>query len=300
MELLVVIAIIGILIALLLPAVQAAREAARRMQCSNKLKQIGIGLYAYHSAIGTFPAGGITIGNCCGTRSFSNWAIAILPYLEQQGVYDQYHQDKYNEHPDNKIVRETLMPPYMCPSELETAALEKPESGPGSGLLYRRGSYRCMTGKSDGSGWWDSNENECDKPGGLPKSWRGVLHTVGTNGLTRESVDDITDGTSHTFAVGEMATFSYSSRRTFWAYTYTSYNASAAVPESRTLLVDYARCCALGGANPCKRGWGSYHPSGIGFVMCDGSVQFVLSDIDMNLWCDLSTIAGNEQSRLPE
>ena len=106
--------------------------------------------------------------------------------MDQQDVYNQYHQDKFNEAPQNRAVREAVMPPHMCPSEQQTDVLEIPESGPGGAegdnLKYRRGSYRCMTGKSDGSGWWDSHENFCDKPNGLPKSWRGVLHTEGTTG----------------------------------------------------------------------------------------------------------------------
>ena len=301
-ELLVVIAIIGILIALLLPAVQAAREAARRMQCSSKLKQIGVALHAYHAANGRFPAGGITEGACCDTPSKSNWAIAILPYMEQQMTYDEYRQELYNEHPYNAPVVQTLMPSYMCPSEQETDVLEKPDSGPGKNQEFRRGSYRCMTGKSNGYGWWDNDQNNCDK-GGLPKSWRGVLHTVGTNGLTPESVDDVSDGTSHTLAVGEMASWTHSGRRSFWGYTYTSYNASCATPQSRTLLVDYDQCVAIGGAgdrSPCKRGWGSYHPGGINFLLVDGSATFVLTAIDMDLYCDLATIAGNDDARLPK
>ena len=86
-ELLVVIAIIGILIALLLPAVQAAREAARRMQCTNNLKQIGIGLHNYHTANKAFPAGMIIMD-----RSYPwgwSWSAAILPYLEQAQLEKQ-------------------------------------------------------------------------------------------------------------------------------------------------------------------------------------------------------------------
>ncbi len=302
-ELLVVIAIIGILIAILLPAVQAAREAARRMQCSSNLKQMGVALHAYHAAFRSFPPGGITEGSCCATKSRTNWAISILPYIEQQALYERYDMNAFNEDPVNQFVREARVSTYVCPSELETDAVEIPDSGPAftESIPYRRGSYRCMTGKSDGTGWWDDNENRSDATDGLPKSWRGVLHTVGTNGLTCEKIDDISDGTSHTLAVGEMATYTHEPRRTFWAYTYTSYNASAATPQTRTMLVDYTQCVnagGIGGANACKRGWGSYHPGGIGFLVCDGSVQFILSTVDMELFCDLSTIAGGEAGLL--
>ena len=82
-ELLVVIVIIAILIALLLPAVQDARESARRAQCTNNLKQIGLAMHGHHEVRKAFPPGGITDGACCSTQSFGNWAIYLLPYLEQ-------------------------------------------------------------------------------------------------------------------------------------------------------------------------------------------------------------------------
>src|SRR4051794_24918 len=83
-ELLVVIAIIGVLVAVLLPAVQMAREASRRSSCANNLKQIGAAITAYHDIYKCFPPGGITMGKCCSTPSFSSWSISILPQLEQQ------------------------------------------------------------------------------------------------------------------------------------------------------------------------------------------------------------------------
>src|SRR5262245_48107614 len=91
-ELLVVIAIIAVLIGLLMPAVQKVREAAARASCQNNLKQIGVALHSYHDARRFFPPGNITPGTCCGTRSYTNWAVEILPYLEMGNLYKQYLQ----------------------------------------------------------------------------------------------------------------------------------------------------------------------------------------------------------------
>ncbi len=297
-ELLVVIVIIGILISLLLPAVQSAREAARRITCGNNLKQIGLAVLNYEEQIGSFPPGGITEGPCCATKSQISWAISILPFLEQEGLYNMYDRNAFNEDPVNKEVREALVPIYCCPTEEGVRQLDVPESGPGGtwgdSLEYRRGSYRCVTGYSDNPGaWWDGDQNQS-----LPKRYRGVMHNVASHNVKRplrtETFADIKDGSSNTLMVGEMTTHTHQSRRTFWAYTYTSYNASCAYPESRTLLVDYDRCCELGDANPCKRGWGSFHPGGLQFVLCDGSVRFVSSAIDMAVFGAAATIAGGE------
>ena len=297
-ELLVVITIIGILVALLLPAVQNAREAGRTVSCKNRLKQIGVGVHSYLTAEGHFPPGNITEGNCCSTKSRTNWAIEILPHIEQDSLYRKYDHSKFNEDPENMEVRTAKIPLYSCPSESETDVLEKPESGPGgtwngqTGVIYRRGSYRCVSGRSDGSGWWDTHQNAH-----FPKSWRGVFHTVGTNDLKPERDRNIRDGLSNTLMVGEMGTISHSSRRTFWGYAYASYASSCVTPQSRTLLVDYDRCSQIGGAggqNPCKRGWGSFHPGGLNFVYCDGNVRFIPITVDLNVLAEMATIDGGE------
>src|SRR5207237_1675079 len=94
-ELLVVIAIIGVLVALLLPAVQQAREAARRMTCTNNLKQIGIALHNHHDVKLTFPPGGMNTGHN-GTPVYTTWTVEILPFMEQQALFQQYRQDLLN------------------------------------------------------------------------------------------------------------------------------------------------------------------------------------------------------------
>jgi prepilin-type N-terminal cleavage/methylation domain-containing protein len=118
-ELLTVIAIIGILVAILLPAVQAAREAARRSRCNNNLKQIGLALQLYHGAHKTLPPGGIMYGPCCSTKSYTNWAIAILPFLEEEPLYNLYDQQAFNEDNVNARVREAFVNTFfVLPSRL--------------------------------------------------------------------------------------------------------------------------------------------------------------------------------------
>ena len=300
-ELLVVIAIIGILIALLLPAVQQAREQARTIHCSNNLKQIGMAVHNYHEANGCFPPGGITPGSCCSTRSRICWSISILPYMEYQALFDRYVSTADNEAPVNRQVREARVVAYICPTEEGTEKLDYPHSGPGNGLLYRRGSYRAMTGRNStsGTGKWD--EEDCS---GLPRAWRGMMHHIGSpknRDLRTERIVDVKDGMSNTLMVGESATHTQQRRRTFWAYTYTSYCLSAAYPDSATLLVDFEKCCSITNSNHCKRGWGSYHPEGLNFVIGDGSVHFISRQIDMDLFCAMATIdnAANELGAKP-
>ena len=125
-ELLVVIAIIGILIALLLPAVQAAREAARRMQCANNFKQIGIAAHSYHNAVGSFPMGIAMWDNPSNCSAPSNpkhgyypgfsWSTFLLPYMEQNQIYDQIQfEDASYGSPHNFVVSANFVNGYLCP-----------------------------------------------------------------------------------------------------------------------------------------------------------------------------------------
>lgn len=327
-ELLVVIAIIGILVALLLPAVQSAREAARRTQCSNNLKQIGLAALNYETTFNSLPAGSTTNNGNIGGPYLSTWTLSLLQYIEENALYDQWQNAEDVRNPGQTIpvsggnaqqktafapIRETFVPGYLCPSDENTNILERPESGPGNGLMWAPGSYRACSGYSlgrSGDHYWD-NPNFANQAhaSAMPREWRGAMHTVALGkpanyvGYSAVELQDITDGTSKTFLVGEYHTITYQRRRSFWAYAYTSYNQSGAFPESRTLLADYTRCVRFGGggAHTCKRAWGSLHSGGlIQFVFCDGSVHGISQNVDTDLFQAASTIANGEPRGLPE
>ena len=125
-ELLVVIAIIGVLVALLLPAVQAARESARRSQCINNIKQLCLALHSYHDAIGRFPpsiqfdqkfVGNIEEGLETSSLYGPNWVIMILPYLEQQSVYDAFDLAMPISFEENEVARGTELSVMLCPTD---------------------------------------------------------------------------------------------------------------------------------------------------------------------------------------
>jgi len=302
-EILVVITIIGVLLALLLPAVQAAREAGRRTQCANNLHQVGIAIHGYHAAHRCFPPGKITVGPWINCVNYTSWPIAILPYLERNDLYREYHQDKANEAPENALVREGVVTTYVCPNDDTAGRLESPGSGPGNKIAYRGGSYRGMSGRSDGRGWWDANWDTIENDP-LPKDWIGVFHVVGRGNLDCESLDKIRDGASNTLMVGESYTRTHTDRGTFWAYSYTCYNAGSATPLPQTLIADYDACINAGDRtsyhdNACKRAWGSFHPGGLHFANCDGSVHLVNQEIDLETFCQLATIHGREGTALP-
>jgi len=299
-ELLVVIAIIGLLVALLLPAVQAAREAARRSQCGSNMRQIGLALHNYHDVQKSFPPGSIFLGTCCSDESYVSWPISLLPYLEQVPLSERYDHNETNESSVNQFLREQFVSVYACPSEPNTRVLMEPESGPAHDLkiLYMPGSYRGVGGRSDGTGWWDNFPQYLT----LPRHWAGALHVVDGR-LRPESFPSITDGTSNTLFVGEYGTRSRIPRRTFWAYSYASYNKSDVTPQSRTLLNDFDRCTAIGGPGgiqACSRGWGSFHPGVVQFLLVDGSVRPISRQVNMTLLAEAATIAGSESSRLSD
>jgi len=307
-ELLVVIAIIGVLVAMMLPAVQMARESARKMSCRNHLRQIGLALHNHHSAKGHFPAGNFarTAGQCPGNSRLpsedrANWAISILPYIEHNPLYGRYDDEVCNEADENRSVRETYVAAYVCPSDLDAGTLVVPAMGPaaswGLNVPYMTGSYRAVSGRSDGIDYLDNSLITS-----FPRNWRGPMHIVGILGFEPERLKHLSDGASHTLMVGEATSRSALEYGTLWAYSFSFYSLSAGTPQARTLLGDYDFCRQIGGPGhsyPCRRAWGSPHPGGIQFLTCDGAVHTIPTDIDMELFAELTTIAGGEAAQLP-
>jgi prepilin-type N-terminal cleavage/methylation domain-containing protein/prepilin-type processing-associated H-X9-DG protein len=332
-ELLVVIAIIGVLIGLLLPAVQKVREAANRMSCTNNLKQIGIALHAYHDTYQVFPLGGVANNVCCNTEGGPSWGLSILPFLEQGNLYQLYNPQFTTENAANLQLRQTRVKVYNCPSDPRAGQLMAPVSGPPANysppIQYATSSYKGMAGLA---GW----SNGFDDPFGGEQyglANRGVLHagadptypTAGVAGAAlgmwsnwnrsgnynaRESVTTITDGTSNTIMVGEYSTKTTLGRGVYWALEFTGYIMGDIYnpPESRALIADFDYCSnpanwpndPAGPSNqPCKRAFASFHPGVINFCMCDGSVRSLSTSIDMINLSYLATIAGGEIAVLP-
>jgi prepilin-type N-terminal cleavage/methylation domain-containing protein len=325
-ELLVVIAIIGVLVALLLPAIQAAREAARRAQCQNNLKQIGLGVMNFDSAKGRFPPGSTTNGTTITAPNSSTWTVDILPYAEQQQLFSLWNRAVDFNQPANKRLRETFLPMYLCPGEVEASELYPPESGQGTAQFWAPGSYRGMAGVTpgdNGSRYWDNPEsNQAAHAAAMPEWTRGPLHAIfsstggaaGDRKLKPISIRNIPDGTSNTLLAGEYviidpiaktaagaaSTTPPSTRRTLWCYAYTSYNLSGANKDRPWMLhKDFNQCWHTydlpRGQHNCKRSWASQHTGDvIQFVRCDGSLATISMNIDMRIFAAMATTAGEE------
>jgi len=224
-ELLVVIAIIGILIALLLPAIQSARSAARRTACKNNLKQIGLALLNYHDANGQFPySARFNIGKDPGIKNMldprdraldgrlsENWCIMILPFMELKSLYNQFDLTRYITDPVNQAARGTKVAEFLCPEDMFN---QTPFNGSANSMTkaagdgWERGNYGANGAlallvanpgdhASHGASWSKANN-----PG--PQDWwlrryRGVM---GANDAL--SMKGVKDGSSHTIAVAEI------------------------------------------------------------------------------------------------
>ena len=282
-ELLVVIAIIGILVALLLPAVQAARESARRMSCHNNMKQIGLALHNYHDTYKAFPMGWIGLENPNG-RPYAQgqpgwgWAAAILPFVEQSTTVGAINKHLPITHAVNQTARDTELAVYRCPSDAGSRAFfDLRDTGGAILAKVPTANYVGMFGTKELA--------DCLvlAPGQQCVSDGPFYH----NSSVR--FRDFLDGTSSTLFVGERSSKIDSST---WL---------GAVPTADESL---ARILAIADHAPNTPGGhlddpGSYHPAGTNFVFGDGSVHLITETIDLTVYYAMATLAGGEVVSFP-
>ncbi len=292
-ELLVVIAIIGILVALLLPAIQMAREAARRSSCSNNLKQIGLGLHMYHDTFGRLPAGwqgrdpdGNRNADWLGQPGWG-WAAAILPYVEQGSVYESTIQFELpiTEH-ENQVARATVVKLYRCPSDIgdDWFVLHADDHSHVSSLAaqgahdHELGEYVLATANYIGVfGMHDPHD-----------VYEGNQQADGSFVHNRYfSFRDFLDGTSETLIVGERdSRLSYST----WV------GAVHGGEHGPARVVGVAKYPPNSDYNveAAVHNFSSLHPAGTQFVAADGSVKLITETIDQRVYHALCTRAGHE------
>jgi len=292
-ELLVVIAIIGILIALLLPAVQAAREAARRSQCSNNLKQLVLAVHNYADSHKTFPSGFITDVPQDPTvleRSNWGWGALTLPYVEQETLRSQLQVGRRLLHvnlatPAGLAALQTPLQAFMCPSDVGPV-LNNFAGTSGTGENYSKlvtsdGSDRIPIAKSNYVGVMCSGNSTT--PSVNPAPYGPATGVLFQNSAV--AFRDIKDGTSSTFMLGERS-FRVNNLDV-GAANALGFSAEVSSYTSR----NRAQLGVLGipywGINQTvvnrphqNRGFHSLHPGGAQFALCDGSVRFISENID--------------------
>lgn len=328
-ELLVVIAIIGILIALLLPAVQAAREAARRMQCMNNMKQQGLAFHNHHDAKRKFPSGGAGTswwGNTPvralpETWGHSQW-VGLLPYMEQSPMYDKWQWGILPNAssissgwgaPNNAIFTDLQLTMLICPSSDLTSnnpsRFAQCYYGIAGALTYGR-----FTANTQNVDWWDQAWGRTSNRGMVPNKGKQG-QPAGPNALGK-SFKDCLDGTSNTLLVGEMSYYVFdvlgnkSDRRPGrnWGWQmgglsgwenwapHTNNVTLRYGPNAKVLgqagVTDWA---AWPDASPANPPLTSAHPGGVNVLLTDGSVQFMSETIDL----EVMTLMAVRNDNLP-
>ncbi|HBJ37563.1 MAG TPA: prepilin-type cleavage/methylation domain-containing protein [Planctomycetaceae bacterium] len=300
-ELLVVIAIIGVMVGLLLPAVQAAREAARRMQCSNNLKQIGLAIHNYESTYKSLPAGCGGLPNATGTTFNGHgwtWHASILPFIEQTTLYDavQGPDGMGNELGSTTsgkplIVRATIVSTFWCPSQPDVS------NGSQKGG-YQPSNYNGNMGTRIGNG-----NDDCIGTGvaNLTDMLTNPWGCMNGNGIffVRSNIkfSDVIDGLSNTIFVSEvpdsggdaMAGFSAGADRK--AMFSGGADGNPPTEMSEFLIAAESNDPINGGAEEAA---GSWHPGGAHFLLGDGSVRFLSENMDMRTYQAISTRAQGE------
>ncbi len=277
-ELLVVIAIIGILIALLLPAVQAAREAARRSQCSNNMKQLALGLHNYHDTFKTFPPGGLTHRN---TGNMLSWHVLVLPFIEQSALHDTVDFDA-NHYNQNYAVAANQLTGIQCPSCRQLVTTNTGEYY-NSEATYTTHYYGVAGPKGTIPTSTTGAEYPLQNSGGWVGHGGHAMSGVMAGGDLADlggpcKFRDIKDGTANTYMLGEISWDDANTYRTWIRGINTTTNGGAKNINYGINVQPYTS----GNYNDVS--FGSDHPGGCQFAMADGSVTFVSETIDFDAY----------------
>jgi len=291
-ELLVVIAIIGVLIGMLLPAVQAARETARRISCSNNLKQLGIAVHAYHDAFRGMP---ISIGpwteggRPTRQRNGKGWMVSFLPQIEESALFEQFARTFAGDFFSGGGLKsaiglelmKTKLPAFHCPSDGSSRGLSQTQ-------FQWEGTEVALTNYK---GVMGNNEvklpvlDECYKLGAC----NGLFFR--TTYQRPLKLANITDGTSNTLMIGEDVVRHNDHSAAFYANSdwcsceqSLNYLPSPATPKNWTQVISFR----------------SNHSGGASFCLADGSVRFVSQDVHENTYRGLCTKNGGEVATLEE
>jgi prepilin-type N-terminal cleavage/methylation domain-containing protein/prepilin-type processing-associated H-X9-DG protein len=278
-ELLVVIAIIGLLVSLLLPGIQAAREAARRVQCHNNMRQIGVGLALYANAAGAFPIGCIGGRTPADQRSLS-WNVQLLPYLEQQSIHDRFDFGVSATPAANKAIAATTIPLFLCPSEFEGDLFSS--QGPWKGAAFTdyggiygvEGIGRNVELPDPGQGGDSQDPPPSQSTQTLRDDSLGVmLYDIGVPPRA------ISDGLSKTVCVAE-STYRRLSRFAEWANGHNIFSQEQSTPVNGKGLYNEI---------------GSAHSGGASLLFCDAHVEFVAESVEQTVLDAMLTKAGGDR-----
>lgn len=307
-ELLVVVTIIGVLVALLLPAVQSAREAARRSECSSRVRQLSVALHSYAQTHDAFPPGCIvsvgthpefdswTEASAAGSRRHgTSWMLLLLPYIEQVNLHSGW--DFTKNVVQNAAVAQTDIAAFYCPSRRKKLRNKDSkrmldDSWTGGGTDYGG----CL---GAGNGW--SNESKSTDHHIFAKSasqcWDNgsLIGIFSPNGAT--GFIDIKDGTSNTIMIGELQRLdgseSYRTSQDGWAL-------GGVATLFTTAMNETGGTYQIGGLNNnFFESPGSDHPGGAHLGMADGSVHFIANGIDTLLFRNLGGMADGQPAQVP-